>query len=584
MRTRLLIVLLSQLIFSCISSQTPDREFIEKEIRRTMRRQHLPAMAVTVVRGQDILYQEARGWIDMENQIPASTRSVFKLWSVSKAFTAMEIFREIEEGLVDLDAPLSDYLPEFRIKSTYGQQDTIFLRDILAHRAGLPRNEGLLPAGLERDLNFLECFECGAANCYSAYPVGTRYKYSNLGYDLLGRVIEESRKRGFFEQMKLHVLNDLGMQNADFYLGSIDSSLHRALGYEYYKRTYHPLVQYDVNTFPSGNLCGTLEDLSAFLQAVFREDLFARESTLSAMLVDHYSTPADPETMGLGWKLVPMDNGETLAWHDGGAAEGIGSLVAFLPESRIGVAVIGNGTSFSGFYSMQFALKILNRFLDEELQDGRERKMEMDQEKKPPAYEPSPEELERLAGSYAAFGSTAEVRRKGKKLRARLGNLSMILVPQSRSEFSVTHWMVKTGLTRIIKPPVDFTKLKIRFMDTDAGGGLIMIINMGDISHEICPRYPAETLNTGQWKKLCGSYRLADRIPGGSWETRGEDRAGIRLEDGVLIMSGVYGPILPVNDTLLRVLSGPYHGEFLDYDPGTGVILHQKWAFVPAGS
>jgi hypothetical protein len=53
------------------------------------------------------------------------------------------------------------------------------------------------------------------------------------------------------------------------------------------------------------------------------------------------------------------------------------------------------------------------------------------------------------------------------------------------------------------------------------------------------------------------------------------------MEAGVLIMSGPYGPIVPVNDTLIRVLSGPYHGEFLDYEPAEGVILHQKWAFVP---
>ena len=67
-------------------------------------------MAVTVVSGQEILYQDAKGLIDMENNIPASTQSVFKLWSLAKAFTAIEIFREVEEGLVDLEAPLK-HLP-----------------------------------------------------------------------------------------------------------------------------------------------------------------------------------------------------------------------------------------------------------------------------------------------------------------------------------------------------------------------------------------------------------------------------------------------------------------------------------------
>jgi len=579
MQNRILIILPFLFLGSCVSAQRGDREYIEKEIQRTMRKQHLPAMAVTVVSGQDILYQEAKGLIHMEKQIPATTRSVFKLWSMAKAFTAIEIFREMEEGLVDPDAPLTAYLPDFSIQSSYAENDPIHIKDILAHRAGLPRHEGLMPLGIERDLDYLECFELGAANCYSAYPVATRYKYSNLGYDLLGRVIEESRNEGFFKQMKLEVLNDLGMLNADFYSGAIDSSLYRALGYEYYKRQYYPYVQYNINNFPSGNLYATIEDLSAFLQAVFRKDLFQKEETLSRMLVDRYSTPDDPETMGLGWKLAPLENGDTLVWHDGGPTEGIGSLVAFLPERELGIAVIGNGTSFSGFYALQFAMKILNRMMDEQAGEDQEEKRKA--HSKPSAHKLSQETMENLVGKYAAFGSIAEVKRKGKKLKADLDDISLILVPLSDTEFAITHWMERTGLTRIIEPPIDFTKIRISFKEDRIFGTSSMILNLMDISHEICPRYPVQTGNPEQWEMLCGSYQRADRIPGGTWGELSEGRTEIKLEEGVLIMSGPYGPIVPVNDTLIRVLSGSYHGEFLDYDPGSGVIIHQKWAFVP---
>ncbi len=577
-KSNLLFVYPFLFLASCLAGQSSDSEFIEKEIRRTMRKQHLPAMAVTVVSGQEILYQDAKGLIDMENEIPASTRSVFKLWSLAKAFTAIEIFREVEEGLVDLEAPLSTYLPDFRIQNSFTANEVPTLRDILAHRGGLPRHEGLMPAGVERDdLNYLERFELGASGCYAPYPVGTRYKYSNLGYDLLGRVVEESRDEGFFRQMKLELLNNLGMQNADFYSGAIDSSLHRAMGYEYHKRKYYPYVQYDINNFPSGNLYATIEDLSAFLQAVFRKDLFQKEETLSRMLVDHYSRPGDPETMGLGWKLVPMEHGETLVWHDGGPTEGIGSLVAFIPEQKLGIAVIGNGTSFSGFYAIQFALKILNTMLDEQREDEEQPQRA---HSKPAVYQVSTEKLRLLEGSYSTFGSVAELRLKGKKLKANLGHISLTLIPLSDTEFAVTHWMERTGLSRIFEPPVDFRKLRISFRDLTEYSAT-MILNMMDISYEICPRYPVQTGIPEQWKALCGFYRRADRIPGGSWESPGEILTDIQIEEGILTMSGAYGPILPVNDTLVRVISGSYHGEFLDYDPETGVIFHQKWAFIP---
>jgi CubicO group peptidase (beta-lactamase class C family) len=487
----------------------------------------------------------------------------------------MAVFREIEEGRINPDAPITAYLPDFSIQSIYAGNPIPTVSDLLAHRAGLPRHEGLMPAGMERDLNYLERFECGASDCYAAYPVGTRYKYSNLGYDLLGRVVEETSQGGFFRYMKLNVLNELGMWNADFYSGAIDSSLHRVLGYGYHRRKYTPFIQYDVNNFPSGNLYATVEDLSAFLQAVFRRNLFVAGETLSDMLVDHYSRPGDPETMGLGWKLAPYGDGETLVWHDGGPSEGVGSLVAFFPEHELGIAVIGNSTGFSGFYALQFAMKILDRLMKE----GSGQKSAAPSG--PDAHGVSMEELRLLEGSYAAFGTIAEVKLKRKQLKARIGGISMSLVPLSDTEFSVTHWMEKTGLTCIIQPPVDFAKIRVSFRDDDFDGSGTMILNMMDVSHEICLRYPVQEETPEEWKRLCRTYRRADRIPGCTWETPGESRTDIRMEAGVLIMSGPYGPIVPVNDTLIRVLSGPYHGEFLDYEPAEGVILHQKWAFVP---
>ena len=78
----------------------------------------------------------------------ASTHSLFKLFSVSKVFTAIEIWKETEEGLVDLDHPLSDYLPHFGIQNDYGDLRDITIKSMLAHRSGLPRNECLrVPAG-----------------------------------------------------------------------------------------------------------------------------------------------------------------------------------------------------------------------------------------------------------------------------------------------------------------------------------------------------------------------------------------------------------------------------------------------------
>ena len=77
--------------------------FTEKSINQLMHKQHLPGFAITVVDEKGMIYQKAFGLSDIENNIPASTETVFKIWSVAKVFTAIEIFREVEQGLINLD-------------------------------------------------------------------------------------------------------------------------------------------------------------------------------------------------------------------------------------------------------------------------------------------------------------------------------------------------------------------------------------------------------------------------------------------------------------------------------------------------
>jgi len=577
MRSKILIALVFIFCASCLSCQTVHNDSIEKEIRRTMRKRHLPAMAVALVDDQEILYLGAMGLIDIENDIPASTRSVFKLWSLAKVFTAIEIFREIEEGLVDLDAPLTTYLPDFRIQSRFEENEDICIREILAHRAGLPRHEGLLPVGIEReDLNYIEPFELGAWNTYRVYPVAHRYKYSNLGYDLLGRLIEQNRQEGFFKHMKLDVLNDLGMSNSSFYSGGIDSTLARALGYGYHQRKYHSYIQYDINNFPSGNLYSTIEDLAVFLQAVFRNDLFEKEETLSGMLVDHYSRPEDPETMGLGWKLATFDDQEPLIWHDGGPSEGIGSLIAFLPERKMGIAVIGNGTEFAGYYSLTFAMEILSQAIEEKTG------IEFREADKAVGIEVEPQLLKKVEGKYAAFGTVMEVSLKDGKLKASIGGMGMNLLPVNEREFALTSWMDKMGLTRIINAPADLSKIRVSFMGTGTAEAR-MILNFNNISHEICPKYPVQSRIPESWKSLAGSYERAELLPGKIVGAGGGGVMEIKIRDDYLDMSAPYGPIIPSNDTSILILSGAYAGEVMEYAPELGAILHQKTVFLPAG-
>ena len=106
-----------------------------------MKQHHFPSVAVSLIDDQEVIWQEAFGLANVEDETPATVDTVYKLWSVAKVFTAIETMRLVEEGLVDLDAPITEVLPDFSIQSRFPDSEPITIRSILAHRSGLPRNE-----------------------------------------------------------------------------------------------------------------------------------------------------------------------------------------------------------------------------------------------------------------------------------------------------------------------------------------------------------------------------------------------------------------------------------------------------------
>ena len=572
-RTSLFLVL--SIIFSGLGTEETLEQHLENQLRRMMKKHHLPGFAISIVEDQNILFEEAMGYADLERKKEVSSTSIFKVWSVSKLFTALEIFREVEEGLVKLDDPLIKYLPNFSIQIDFGENDQITIRSILAHQSGLPRNECLKVPLFEGQTGSLDRFEIGTWDCIQATPSGTRYKYSNLGYDLLGRVIEENRKAGYAQYMRDEFLNSLGMRNTTFDSGDITDKERLVLGYHYHKRNYQPMVQNDISSVPSGNMYSTLEDLTTFMQCVFRNDLFLNESTLREMFKTHYNTSRNPETMGLGWKTTRFRDTELLVWHDGGPGEGIGALIVILPDRNIGIAMAANSTAFGGAQSLQLATGILDRILG----DG-EITVSENADNSQTSIDPAL--LERYEGNYAAWGSFMQVKAKKGKLKGKIGGFGLSLIPLNENQFRVSHWMDRIGLITLFKLPMDLQKIRISFYTNTSLEPELMIINMDNFSYEICPLYPANLRLPEVMQDLAGDYKMAWRLPDNEPGPLSESSFTIGFEDQVLTMSGVFGPLLPVDEQHLTILSGPFAGEIMEYDAPTGRLLHQNGIFLPA--
>ena len=550
-------------------------KYAEQKIKWVMKQYHLPSVAVILIDDQDTIWQETFGTANFEADSPARLDTVYKIWSVAKVFTAIETMRLVEDGLVDLDAPITEYLPNFSIQSRFLDPGPITTRSILTHRSGLPRNEC---HWIEFSKHALAGLAASLEDCHQAYPKNYRFKYSNIGFDLLGYLIEEMRGELFPDYMRKNLLLPLGMDNSAFMRSEIPSQLELAYGYEYYEGEYYPYEQGDITSLPSGNLYSTIEDMGLFAKFLFRGGEANGEQIISPeifeeMFTDQLSSKRDPQLMSLGWKTADVLGSERLVWHDGGPGEGVGALMALLPQRKLGVILFANGTTFEGKVSVPLALDLLEVMF--ETKYG----VNIPQEKTQEAIELDPALLEKYVGKYAAFGNVLEVFLGGNQLKGRFQGITFNLVPLSETTFQLKHWLADLGLADLLRVPIDLRQMRIEFIVGDEIGDDVMIINFGKIFFEVCPRYPQLDEIPLLWGDLTGEYDLVARLPSGAVGTDVLGKTSIQVDDGVLQMSGLVGPILPISETEIIILTGPFAGETMDVEPGTGNIYHQSIMF-----
>jgi CubicO group peptidase (beta-lactamase class C family) len=551
-------------------------EFADYRISQLMAQKHLPSLAVALIDDQEIIWQETFGQANLEKDQPAESDTVYRLWSVAKVFTAIETLRLVEDGLVDLDTPVIEYIPDLALQSRFLSSDSITIRSILTHRSGLPRN-GCHQIDLNRDM--LQNLVISLNDCYQTYPVGYRYKYSNVGFNLLGYLIEEMRGTPFPEYLRAELLLPIGMENTAFLRAHITAQEEIAPGYEFYEGKYYPYNQGDITSIASGNFYSTVDDMAKFMQFIFRDGeaggaQLVDPTTLKKMFVEQTSSARDPHLMGLGWKIAYVLGSELLVWHDGGPSEGTGSLVALLPGRELGVVLIANGTTFDGSVSVPLAVEFLELMLGAKyglvsLQDEPQETVEIER----PV-------LEKYVGKHIVFGEVMDVYLDGDQLKGSIYGLPFKLDPLSESLFQPRNWLADIGLAGLLGAPIDLHQLKVEFMAGDEISPDFMIIHLGKINYEICPEYPGISEIPPLWEKLTGEYDLVARLSSGLIGTEVFGQTNIWVEDGVLWVAGAIGPVMPISETELIILSGSFAGETMIYNPETGNIYHQMNVFL----
>ncbi len=285
-----------------------------------------------------------------------------------------------EEGLVGLDTPVTEYLPDFSINSRFSSSEPVTIRSILAHRSGLPRNGTLLSWYWEARPNVLKTVTDSLADAHQAFPVGYRYKYSNIGYDILGRIIEVIRGieppapeavSGWPYYMSDELLIPMGMEDTAFGSDSLlygkAPTLNVAMGYYQEDGKNKPYNQFDIIELASGNMQSTMHDMIKFAQFLFSvgesgKDKIISPDTLWSMFEEQYTKPRDPKTNGLTWFTDREQLDELLVFHSG-TNQGFISMIALMPERKLGFIVFSNSTRFEDLQN-QLAIDTLRLMLE----------------------------------------------------------------------------------------------------------------------------------------------------------------------------------------------------------------------------
>lgn len=293
-----------------------------------------PGAAVLVASGDKVLHHGTYGLAQVELGVPVTTQTKFCIASVSKQFTSAAVMMLVEEGLVDLDVPLSTYLPD------YPHADSLTTRQLMAHVSGIPNylsmSEFWEVASLGRDMaSLLDVFQ----HQELAFEPGTRYSYSNSGYVVLAHLLEQVSGKTYGQFLQERVFDPLGMTDSgvDHYRPILT---HRAAGYALSNGALVNSSWLDMYLLTgAGNIYSTAGDLHKWAQSLNDATLLSRRS-IDEMSRGYVLKDGNEISYGLGFRLAEF-NGLQEVGHSG-SINGFTSHFNRYPEQAFTVVVLDN--------------------------------------------------------------------------------------------------------------------------------------------------------------------------------------------------------------------------------------------------
>lgn len=337
-------------------------ELLHSTLGSHARKRGVPAASVAVVIDGEIV-EHAVGLLSTATRVEATVDSVFQIGSITKVWTATMVMQLVDEGLVDLDAPIQRYVPEFAIGDETAAA-AITVRQLLSHRSGF---EGDIFTDTGRGDDAVEKYIALLADAAQTFPPGALFSYSNAGYVLLGRMIELLRETTWEEALLARIATPLGLATVS--PSPYEAILHRAAvghldagdGGEPQPAPFWAMAR---SNEPAGSMLAmSARDLAVFARAHLQaagasspdgEDgesaLLSRDAatTMRTAAVRLPRLAGMGAAWGLGWE-IDRDGENPLFGHDGNTV-GQSSFLRIAPDAGVAVVLLTNGGDGAGLF------------------------------------------------------------------------------------------------------------------------------------------------------------------------------------------------------------------------------------------
>ncbi|MFC2151552.1 serine hydrolase domain-containing protein [Bacteroidota bacterium] len=504
-KKRILSLLILSIVFQFANASEDSVKFDDlkpeliKYIEKTMKSAKINGLSIAVVDNQEVIWAEGFGYADEENDVKATAKTVYNVGSMSKLFTATCVMQLAEQGKVDIDESIKNYIPEFYIKSHYEKPGIITPRLLLTHHSGIPGDvlKDLFSENPEPFTNIVSLLN----QEYNCTQPNFGWAYSNAGFSLLGVLVERASGENFIDYTQNQLLEKLNMRNSSFkHTPEVEKLFSK--GYVRGKEYNEPLAR-DV---PAGMLNSNVLDLANFIKMTFNNGQFGVNQIISANTLNEMQTPQNEDCplfeyerrMGLGWMLSKNWEFAGGMAHHGGDTYVFHSDLITLPGQKLGVVVLTNSSGGSRNTS-KIAMEILTRTLEvrRNLKKSVNEKVE-----KLKYVKPNADILKKSEGDYIfGGGQPMTIKVDGNKLIGSNPEFKMVFKYNNKGRFT-------PGIRLLGFIPITMKSQQMK-MKTVNGMDVILMYDENNDSSIVGIRTQKPEI-TDVWKNRFGKYKAVN--------------------------------------------------------------------------